>query len=85
MLRQRDVEMILHNKGYERGTRDILIMLVEEVNDMRGIVNEIIESISSMASVITTLNVVADGMKMKIDSMGRRDDDGGSTHKPLED
>lgn len=78
-MNQRDVEIILRQKGYERGVRDILMTLIEEINDMRGIINEAIEAISSMASVITTLNVVADGMKNKIDRLAPKDDDGRST------
>jgi hypothetical protein len=80
---QRDIELLLKQKGYERGVRDILMRLAEEQNDLRGIVNEMIEAISSMSSVIHTLNVVADGMKNKIDSLAMREDDGRSTQGTL--
>lgn len=78
-MRQQDIEMFIRAKGYERGIRECLIRIVEEVNDMKGTMNEMVDAISSMATVITTLNVVADGMKNKIDRMAHRDDDVRST------
>jgi hypothetical protein len=74
-MKQTDIERIIRAKGYERGVRDCLVLLLEEINDLRGIVNETVDAISSMASVITTLNVVADGMKNKIDRLTYKGDD----------
>jgi hypothetical protein len=79
-MRQSEVDQLMKKYGHERGTGHVLMRIVEEINDLRGMVNETVDAISQMASVITMLNSVADGMKDKIDGMGHRDDDPRSTH-----
>lgn len=81
---QRDIEVFLKNRGFERGVKEVLMRLAEEQNDIRHIINECVNAISSVASTLHTLNVVADNMKTKIDRMAPKDDDARSTQSIAE-
>jgi hypothetical protein len=74
-MKQSEVSEMLKKYGHERGTMHVMMRIAEEQNDLRGMINECVDAISQMASVITLLNGVADGMKDKIDGMSRHFDD----------
>jgi argininosuccinate lyase len=72
---------MLKKYGHERGTMHVLMRLAEEQNDMQGTIKDIVETLDKISSVVVLLNGVADGMKDRIESMGKHfQDDARSTH-----
>jgi len=80
-MRQSEVATMLKKFGHERGTMHVLMRLAEENTDMQRAFRDMAETVERMATVITLLNGVADGMKGKIDELlNRPDNDPRSTH-----
>lgn len=72
---QREIELMLRNNGFERGSRMGIMRLAEEIEDVKRVITEMAQVIESMTTVVNMLNSVADGMKDKIDKMQRQDSD----------
>lgn len=80
-MRQSEVTQMLKKYGHERGTMHVLMRLAEEGDDLKRAQVELASVVEGMATVITMLNSVAEGMKDKIDGIHRRiNDDPRSTH-----
>lgn len=80
-MRQSEVTQMLKKYGHERGTMHVLMRMAEEINEHSGTIREIVDSLDKMSNVIMLLNGVADGMKGKLDDMGKHfQDDPRSTH-----
>jgi hypothetical protein len=80
-MRQSEVTQMLKKYGHERGTMHVLMRMAEEINEHSGTIKEIVETLDKMSTVVMLLNGVADGMKGKLDDMGKHfQDDPRSTH-----
>ena len=80
-MRQSDVTQLMKRYGHERGTVHVLMRLAEEGQDMQRTIKEMADAFGHIATVVTMLNGVADGMKDKIDDMGKHfDTDPRSSH-----
>lgn len=80
-MRQSEVTQMLKKYGHERGTMHVLMRLAEEGDDLKRAQVELASVVEGMATVLTMLNTVAEGMKDKIDGIHRRiNDDPRSTH-----
>lgn len=71
---QREIELMFRNRGFERGSKEAVMRLAEEITDLKMVIKDIAETIDKLATVMGMLNTVADTMKDKIDRMERGDD-----------
>lgn len=83
-MRQSEIEMVFRTKDHERATMECLLRMGEEITDLQVTMREMIGAMDSMSSVLISLNMVADGMKVKIDRLTVKDDDVRSTRSITE-
>jgi hypothetical protein len=58
--------------NFERGTRDMLVRLNEDVNDLRVTFKEMTQVIDQMAKVIALISQASDGMKDAVDDIRKQ-------------
>lgn len=80
-MRDNDLQLLFDRNPHERATRMALFRINEEVQDLKRTFKEMADTIEKMATVITMLNSVANGMAAKIDSFKKLDDDPRSTRE----
>lgn len=71
-MKRRDVEVILRNRGMERGTYDVLCKMADEITDLQQAMKEMVQLFDTMSRVVGTTSVVQEGMRLKFDQLQRR-------------
>lgn len=80
-----EIVLILRDKGPEKGGREVMLRLAEEIVDINRTIKEMASAFQALATVQTMLNDVADGLHAKMEKIeSRGDDDPDSTRGMLE-
>lgn len=78
-MKSNEIELMLRNKGAERGTREVIFRLGEEIEDLARGMKEMAQLLEQLTTVITMQNSAMDNMKGKLDRFKVQDDDPRST------
>lgn len=75
-MRGNNILLVIKNKGFERGTTEVLLQLAEEIEDHNKTIKEMASAFTELVRVQTMLNGVADGLVNKMNALQRQDDEG---------